>query len=287
MNWRANLKSVKHQLNGLEEDLKSRGDVPEVGALSLPSLTQMMWGFKAGTTIIGGRTSIGKTSFVCQLALDFVQQGIQTLFLSLEDTEESMLEKMFCNLHSVDNYVLLRGGIKIDGVKASWEVFKEDTAKLPLLITCGMGHNFQDINSLIEELDPMPKVVILDYVQLVRTGEQERQNLNEYIRKFDELMRKNKIRGILSSQANRSVKDENERRPTLENLKGTGSLEEIAEAVLLLYWEYFYTKKPEKKNNYDILVAKNKKGRTGVISLKYEPEFYRFSEVQEFEEYVK
>jgi replicative DNA helicase len=55
-------------------------------------------------------------------------------------------------------------------------------------------------------------------------------------------------------------------------------LEEHSDMVLLLYWAWFYTRKPEDKNKYEIIVAKNRNGKTGKHECMYTPEFYLFEE---------
>ena len=86
--------------------------------------------------------------------------------------------------------------------------------------------------------------------------------------------------GILASQMNRAILDNQDKRPTLENLKSTGVLEEHSDMVLMLYWEYFYTRKEEHKNKYEIIVGKNRNGRTGSHELKFIPDWYLFQETE-------
>ena len=59
----------------------------------------------------------------------------------------------------------------------------------------------------------------------------------------------------------------------------TGGLEEKSERVILLNWDYFHTRNEAKKNEYTVIIAKNKRGRTGKHILHYTPEHYRFNEV--------
>jgi len=268
-------------LVGLENDLTNRGTVPEVGLTTLPRLNAKLWGFPKGLTVVGSRTSHGKTSFVTQLALDFGIQGINTMYLSLEDTEESLVERMFCNKYKINNFSLLRGEFNYsDSIKLGWESFKKEFIDWKLKITCGIGKTMGEVNEYINRMPSKPKVVILDYIQMTRAGKHERESLSEYIREFRELMLVNNIRGIMCSQINRESEKHGQpsKKPTLDKLKGTGSLEENAELVLLCYWDYFYSNNEENKHNYEILIAKNKKGPTGFYSLLYFPEHYRFEE---------
>jgi len=58
------------------------------------------------------------------------------------------------------------------------------------------------------------------------------------------------------------------------------SLEETPDLVILSHWNWFYTKKAEEYNNYDLLIAKNRSGKTGTHKLNYYPEYFRFDEVK-------
>ena len=277
-----NIKTLTSQLSGAETEFKSRGEKPEVGLESLPKLNAFTWGFRKGLIVIGSRSSIGKSTIACQFALDFAKQGIDTVFMSLEMDTNSIIERMFCNEMGIDNFLLTCGmfNLKAD-IQDKWMEFKAKIEKFPLMITCDIGKSFEEVNRFVEILDPKPKVAILDYVQMTRFVKNEREELTEYVRRFRQLMLENNMRGFACSQINRMVEKENDYRPRLENLKSSGALEEAADLALLLHWNYFYTKKEMDKNDYDILVAKNRFGKTGVHHLKYEPEYYRFREREE------
>ena len=83
---------------------------------------------------------------------------------------------------------------------------------------------------------------------------------------------------VICSQVNRTSQETDEKSPKLHQLKGTGKLEEAADIVFLLHWPYFYDRKEETKNKFQIYVAKNKLGQTGRLNIFYHPQFYRFSE---------
>lgn len=277
-----NIRTLTSQLDGAETEFKSRGDKPEVGLTTLPTLNKMIWGFPKGMTVFAARTSIGKSSFAVQFALDFARQGIDTVFMSLEMDSDSLIERMFCNDKRVDNTMMKEGFFNLmPAMQEKWTKFREEIESLPLLLTCSIGKTFAEVNRFIEILDPKPRVVILDYVQMTKTTRNEREDLSEYVRQFRDLMLSNKMRGIVCSQINRMVEKENDYRPRLENLKGSGSLEETPDLVILSHWNWFYTKKAEEYNTYDLLIAKNRSGKTGTHRLNYYPEYFRFEETNE------
>ena len=74
---------TRHYLDGIEKEILSRGDTPKFPITSLPEFNHKVWGMKCGMTVVGARTSNGKSAFAGQLAWDFANQGMPVLFLSL------------------------------------------------------------------------------------------------------------------------------------------------------------------------------------------------------------
>jgi replicative DNA helicase len=246
----------------------------------LPSFTRKIWGLKEGLTVVGARTSQGKSSFVAQIALDLADQGYPVLFLSLEMTVENILERLFCNIMRINNYDLMTGGFA--KYQNEWQTFCKLIENTPLLITSGIGKSWQEVNVMIENMNPKPRCVIVDYIQAVsRKSNESRETLNEYIRYFREMSLNHKFIGILCSQINRQSATDKSREPSLWTLKETGVLEEHADMVLLLHWDYFYTldQDENKQKEYKIIVAKSRNGRTGEFYVDFHPEYYLFKEL--------
>jgi replicative DNA helicase len=222
---------------------------------------------------------MGKSALALQMAIDLALQNKRILFLSLEMTVESMVERLFCNQYDVDNFDVLQGKLKINkDIASKWISFKDRIKDIPLILTCGIGMNFQEVTDVIEHLEEKPDVIFVDYVQAIRINRSEREVLNEYIRHFRGLCVFNKIAGVLCSQSNRQTFDDDNKRPTLANLKGTGFLEEHADCVILLHWPHFYDNS-KNQNEYIVDIAKQRNGRTGECVLHYKPEYYKFYDV--------
>lgn len=273
------IKPINEWLSGTKKILSDRGGAPQYPLNTLPDLNSKIWGLHKGLTVIGARSSMGKSALGLQIARDMADSNISVLLLSLEMDVPSMIERLFCQLMKVDNFDMLCGHINTNEViQAKWSTFENWIHRVPLMITEGLGKTFSDVNEIIQLLDPKPKVVIIDYIQGIKQSEKERAELNEYIRNFRQLMIKNDMIGILASQMNRQTMDNNDKRPSLENLKSTSVLEEHADMVLMLFWEYFYTRDEATKNCYEIIIGKNRNGRTGKHDLWFFPEFYLFAE---------
>ncbi len=222
---------------------------------------------------------MGKSAMALQMAYDLAQQGKEVLFLSLEMSVECMVERIFCNVMEVDNYDLLTGKLNtVDEIRKKWLDFIK-MMNIPLMLSCGIGKTFSEINEALQLLDPKPKVIFIDYIQAIKSQKSEREEMNEYIRLFREVCIKNKIAGILVSQVSRAVFDEGNKEPALANLKSTGVLEEHSDTVILLHLQHFYEEKANPKT-YKVIVAKQRNGRTGEHLLHYEPSFYRFYDME-------
>jgi len=276
-----NVKALRHHLPGLMEELRERGDQPKLPISSLPTLNKKIWGLKEGLTVLGARTSQGKSSFAAQIAYDLANQGVPVLFLSLEMTVQNILERLACNVMKIDNYDLLRGRYSREPeIQDKLSLFSEIIERIPLTVTDGIGSDFSDIIDMIrlrEESGNPFKVIFVDYIQAISNKSREsRELINEYIRKFRELCLENKIAGVLCSQINRTASKDSSNHPFMHQLKETGSLEELADTVILLHWESFYTHTESSK--YKVIISKQRNGRTGEFEINFYPEFYRFEE---------
>lgn len=275
------IQPIRNYLLGIHSDLQARGDAPEIPITFLPTLNAKIWGLKKKTlVVVGSRTSQGKTSFLTQLAFKLAERNIPVLYLSLEETPDTLIERIFCQEMEVDNFCLISGQFKKElSIQAKWKTFVEVVSKIPLLVTCGVGKNWNEVNQTISLISPKPKVVIVDYIQAIALRPRDsREMINEYIRQFRQGAVEGNYVGILASQINRGAESNANNKPAMWQLKDTGVLEEHSDLVLLLFWEYFYKNDEEKMNDFMIQVAKNKRGRTGEIFVKYYPEFYKFSE---------
>lgn len=266
-----------------ETKLKSTKNKPDIPVLSMPKFSDFLWLKKQEMVVLGARSSHGKSSFAMQLAVDALDSGLSVAFVSLEMTSHECLSRMFCHVCRVPNehvfkcnpYTKLEFTSKIESYRKY-----VDNVKHRFFFTDHIGRDFDEVNDYVCNVLDGIDLVIVDYVQSIRAdgNSQERQRLNEYIRKFRELAIRKDFCGVLVSQINRGAEKGTTSRPCMSQLKGTGVLEEHADKVLLVY----YPAKDGKDAPYQIIVAKNKNGDTGTIEVEYIPGEYRFRELQEF-----
>jgi len=265
--------------DSLYKILKNRGKAPELPLLSLPSLNKKMWGIRKGRmTLIGARTSHGKSAMALQISIDLAKQGKKILFLSLEMDNNEMTERIYCNTRQVDNYHLLSG--RFEESRQEWDVFLEEIDNWSLVFSDMVGKDWKDIDEYLSNMKIRPDVVILDYIQATR-GQQrtQKEQFDDYILHFREMAMRYNFAGILCSQVNRASQDGKTKEPELHQLKGTGVLEENSDVVILLYYPH-KNDKNESIHKYKIFLEKNRNGRTGYMDLFYYPQYYLFTETE-------
>ncbi len=224
------------------------------------------------------------------MAKDFAKSGLQTYFLSLEMSEEALVERLMCNCCQISNAELQCNPTKYHKQAQDFFTFTKD---LPAIITFNVGATKEELEQMIIDL-PKPDVVIVDYIQAIRKLQSDRMAaMNEYILSFRKQAVEKNFAAVLVSQINREAMEGDGKEPKLWQLKGSGTIEEHADLVLLTHWESFYEDKSveDKKKGkvketnddvFKVIVAKNRTGKTGTYKCSYLPHFYRLEEKSEY-----
>jgi len=258
------------------ESIYDRGTTPKLPT-NLTSLDEQIWGLhKKELLTIGARPGEGKSSLGLQIAWSLSNSNKRVLFLSLEMSKEQLTERLLSHVMEIDNIDLRHGNVT-EEIKDKINEFKKIVEELPLLITDNIGYSIEEVNYLIENADPPFDIVILDYIQLCRLGRfmNRVDAITEYLRAIKELSVKHNFAAVVLSQINRAAADNKNKRPQLQQLKGSGSLEEHSDTVILLYWPY--NNEPcDDPLRYEILVEKQRNGPVGQVNLVFEPKYFKF-----------
>lgn len=259
------------------KEIKTRTTTPELQIKSLPTLNSYMHGWKRGEmVVIGARSSCGKSAFAVNLACDLLVENKKVLFLSLEMSNISICERFICNIGRIPNIDLLKGrhGLfvkQIGDAMTKIEAFK-------LGITEEIGWGWKQIDDYLNNLPDKPDVIILDYIQNIKTNGLKKEVIDDYLINFRKMCVTNNVVGIVLSQVNRGAMDGKDKTPAMHQLKSTGNLEESADKVILISYPYKHDPDNHNVNDVDIMLVKNRNGMTGNVKAYYQPEFYRYSE---------
>jgi replicative DNA helicase len=270
------------------EKIKTRTENPEF-PFGLTQLDEITHGItRERVTIIAARTSEGKTSLALQTAYKLADAGHAVAYISLEDDRDQIVERLFCNMCEVDN-AELKKGLKPD-FEPKRAVAEKIFENLKLLTVDGFGYNYNEVAKLVREMKPKPEVIFLDYIQMSDLDKKDRwESISEFIRNLKRFALEEKIAIVVLSQVNRSGVEAN--RPGLQHLKQAGTLEEVADLVLILFYPFRYGESSFDYNaktgsgmevapaDYiEIQVEKNKTGRIGIVPARFLGQYYRFDE---------
>jgi len=264
----------------------------QLGALEfptgLPFLDEVTDGLRRGEVwILSGMTGSGKTSLALQVARNFADNPKHSiLFLTLEMKGYELVTRMFCEMQKIDS-MDFRKGLLPPSYLEKEKMFTEYIQSIDFEIV-EYGYNFSEVESIIKGLykDKKPDVIFLDFIQLIewQRFKDERLALVEYIRKMKELAKREDIGIVVVSQIRRlPAGASSDRPPELQDLKGSGSLEQTADKVIFIYSKTTEDIKSKEINkHYYINLAKNRQGPLIEKEVGFISQHHRFIDIEEW-----
>ncbi len=231
--------------------------------------------------IIASRPSMGKTAFACNIALN-LNAGVTKfpiLMFSLEMSKEQLVQRMLCCEARI-NLMKLRQGMLSDEDMGNLLLSAGRLEETPIFIDDTPSLNVFELRARARRLKAKANIqlIIIDYLQLMRSHrrvENRQQEISEISASLKSLAKELKVPVIAISQLSRATEQRENKEPHLSDLRESGSLEQDADLVLLLYREDFY-KKGANDGVADVIIAKQRNGPTGTIKLTFLKEFTRF-----------
>jgi replicative DNA helicase len=244
-------------------------------------LDEMLTGFHPEELIIlAARPAMGKTAFALNILNNIAIRSKQpAYFFSLEMPATQLLMRMI-SIEAMVELQLMRTG-HVTGVQQRMIMQKaDDLVKCPVFIDDSPGLTIFDIRARARRVSHRQKlgVIIIDYLQLITSKSKADRHLQigEISRGLKLLARELQCPVIALSQLSRAVESRTEQIPMLSDLRESGSIEQDADVVMFLYREEKVKKDSEKKGLCDVIVAKQRNGPTGTITLKFWDVFTRF-----------
>lgn len=199
------------------------------------SIDNAIGGFRRGEVLfLGGYSGTSKTFWACEMALRFVDQGLNVLFLSLEMPAGGIIERMAANLIGTDTRSLSEG-LRDGSITRLYQTVSNKINK-HLRIIDRAYLSIDDVDRRVKiantVFDAPVDVVIIDYLQNMK-GTQTYEELSETAKKFKKLVLDNNVFCICLSQLNRGA--ETYKRNSMKFLKGAGDIEATGDWVLMLY----------------------------------------------------
>lgn len=244
---------------------------------------------KSDLIILAARPSQGKTAMALNIAYHAaVEKKIPVAIFSLEMGKHVIFERMVCATARANLHDVRRGMFRRENWTDLTRVLAE-LAESPLWIDDTPGLTVLDIRArarrLVSELKNQGKqlgLIIVDYIQLLKLGgrvESRQQEVSEISRLLKNLARNLNVPILALSQLNRRSEDKSREgnKPQLSDLRESGSLEQDADVVALIWREEYYKRDdPDIKNLAKLIIAKQRNGPVGDIDLNFFHEYTRF-----------
>jgi replicative DNA helicase len=242
---------------------------------------------RGSVSILAGRPSQGKSALARRIAFNATAAGEGVHVFSLEDSKDRYGDRCVADLADVD---LAKFSARTPCfTEAELERIHGAAAKvrlMPLLIDDGAGLSSVQIANRVRQRSRQLKttLVVVDYVQLMRErgAREKRDEVDRAAEGMVRLAREADVAVLLLSQLSRESERRDDKRPLLSDLRESGTLEQVADAVLMVHQEWLYlnpdSKHEEVKAAYrkafnvaDLLVRKNKHGQRGDVKLAWNP----------------
>ncbi len=235
--------------------------------------------------IVAARPSVGKTAFALNIAQNVATKTSENVAIfSLEMGADQLVTRILCAEGNIDAQVMRTGSLQAE----DWRKLTMAMGSLSnagIFIDDSSGIRVNELRSKCRRLQQEHGLgmVIIDYLQLIsgsgKPGENRQQEVSEISRSLKGLARELKIPVIALSQLSRGVEQRQDKRPMMSDLRESGSIEQDADIVAFLYREDYYDKETENKDMIEIIIAKQRNGPTGTVTLAFAKEFNKFVNV--------
>ena len=159
----------------------------------------------------------------------------------------------------------------------------ENLSSLPLFIYDLPNLSINDIRLKIQKTiseQNQVSLIIIDYLQLMQYSKQQAinrvQELSTITRGLKGLAREFKVPIIALSQLSRSVENRINKRPILSDLRESGSIEQDADLVLMLYRDSYYNSNNKPIDITELIIAKQRNGPIGHVQLIFDAKYTKF-----------
>jgi replicative DNA helicase len=247
-------------------------------------LDNLLTGFEPGAFIvIAARPSMGKTSLALNIARNAADLGKNVAFFSLEMTKQSLMDRIVAGILGVETWKLKKGELTEDEFRKLGPLF-DGLKKHPLYIDDDPDTTIGNLRSKArrQQLKHGLDLLIIDYLQLIEVtdraaSENRTQQVTHISQSLKNLARELACPVIALSQLSRSVEQRNPAIPILSDLRESGSIEQDADIVLMLYRDAEYNDDCDSPGVTDVYIRKNRNGPTGRVSLFFQAERMSFT----------
>lgn len=274
--------TLHDDIDGIVDRLKKKQQIEPAIRTGIDSLDSLLMINKGDFIIIAGRPSMGKTVFANNILANVgFKENKPILFFSVEMNKTNQWQRILSYLTKIPLYKIRKGqnitesDWKIfnkyyDNIKSNRNIMINDLASIDITTISAMSRKEKVRN-------PDISAIIIDYIGLLVEGTDMLKEVTSISKGLKVLARDLDIPVIALSQLSRKCEDREDKRPRLSDLRESGSLEQDADSVLLLFRPFYYTKDNSDATKAEIIIAKQRDGETGTVLASFEKDTVTFS----------
>ncbi|OBQ37443.1 MAG: replicative DNA helicase [Anabaena sp. CRKS33] len=224
---------------------------------------------------------VHNTAFCLNLAHNIAAgYKLPVAVFSLEMSKEQLVQRLLASEAGIESSYLRSGRIS----QTQWEPLSRAIDKLsetPMFIDDTANITVTQIRSQARRLQAEQNgnlgLIVIDYLQLMEgAGDNRVQELSRITRSLKGLARELSVPVLALSQLSRGVEARTNKRPMLSDLRESGSIEQDADIVMMLYRDEYYSPDTPDRGIAEVIIAKHRNGPTGTIKLLFDPQFTKF-----------
>lgn len=253
-------------------------------------LDKMLNGFNpSNLMILAARPAMGKTALLTSIAENICfENNIPVAIFSLEMSATQLLHRMICSQSEVPSEKVQTGSLSGEDYQKI-VVAVNKMQKHTMIIDDQPGLKITDIRARARRMKETHNIgfLVIDYLQLItgsgnlRSQENRQVEIAEISRTLKNLARELNIPVLCAAQLSRKVEERQGHRPMMSDLRESGSLEQDADVVMFLLRREYYDPH-DKPGLAEILVAKNRHGGIGDVTMTFRKEIARFANYTPF-----
>lgn len=266
-----------------ELEQRSLGTVLPGLSCNFYDLDAMTQGFqRSDLIIVAGRPSMGKTAISLQIARNIAEiHQLGVAIFSLEMSKEQLVQRLLASESAIDSSYLRAGRIS----QNQWEPLSRaigSLSQLSIYIDDTPNPTIGEIRSNARRLQAEHPaglgMILLDYIQLMGgEGSDGRvQELSKITRSLKALARELNVPVVALSQLSRGVESRTNKRPLMSDLRESGSIEQDADLIVLLYRDEYYNPDTPDRGICELIIAKHRNGPVGTVKLLFNPNLTKF-----------
>lgn len=239
--------------------------------------------------ILGARPGMGKTSFALNVATNVAKSSKKAVAIfSLEMSAEQLVTRIISSEAMVDSHALRTGNLKPEHWDSIADIIN-DLSGCDIFIDDTSAISTTEMKSKLRRLSNLGFVVI-DYIGLMQTtsySDNRAQQVGEISRNLKIMAKDFGVPILCCAQLNRGTESRPGvgKKPTLADLRDSGSIEQDADIVLFLYRDEYYKDisgikgegdNADSANIAEVIVAKNRHGSVGNVKMAWNGQFTKF-----------